>query len=104
MRRIANLHARAQRSTKKCHQQRCGHSLSYGVRYGDADLVIEYLDPIVIVAGYLFGRKDVCADVEILELRIVIRKKLKLNLTGNFELGLDPFFLYDLVKQPDLLD
>ena len=52
---------------KERHQKRGGNSLSDRVRDDDADLVLEYPDPVVIITRDLFSRKDIRTDVKILD-------------------------------------
>ena len=44
-----------------------------------ADLVFDDFDPVVIVARNFLGRKNVGADVEILDFRVVFRQQLELH-------------------------
>jgi hypothetical protein len=74
------------------------------VRDGDADLILENRNPIVIVSGNFFGRKYISANVESREVGILFGQELQLHLSSNLELSLQTFLLDKLLVKPDLFD
>ena len=80
MRRVADLYDCPQRSPQKGNQKRCRNSLSDGVRDDNSNLIIENFHPIIIITGNLFSRKNIRADVKIVNQRIIFGQKRKLHL------------------------
>src|SRR5215510_16123881 len=97
MRRITDVRRGPQTGSEESHQERRRHAFARHIGDHDSDLIVVDSYPVIVIAGYFLSRKIVGADIKAVELWIASRQQFELHLTRDFQLGLKPLFLDELL-------